>query len=98
MARYRKRPVIIEAFKWTGGPDQTEDPVWAIKAMEMPWGELGAMRVVKDSDDIHMEIHTLEGVHVATVGSFIIQGVEGEVYSCKADIFEKTYEPVEEQV
>lgn len=39
-------------------------------------------------------IDTLEGIMTATPGDFIIRGVEGEVYSCKPDIFEKTYERV----
>ena len=40
------------------------------------------------------DIETLEGTMHANVGDYIITGVEGEVYPCKARIFEKTYEPV----
>jgi len=32
--KYRKKPVVIEAFKWTGGPDQEEDPVWIVEAIK----------------------------------------------------------------
>ncbi|MCI7600806.1 MAG: PGDYG domain-containing protein [Megasphaera sp.] len=42
-----------------------------------------------------MVIHTLEGNHHASVGDWIITGVNGEQYPCKPDIFAKTYEPVE---
>ena len=42
-----------------------------------------------------MVIHTLEGDHHASVGDWIITGVNGEQYPCKPDIFAKTYEPVE---
>lgn len=41
-------------------------------------------------------IHTLEGVHVVSDGDWIITGIKGEKYPCKPDIFEQTYEPVEE--
>ena len=44
--------------------------------------------------DKEMIIHTLEGDMKASVGDYIITGVNGEQYPCKSDIFEKTYEPV----
>ena len=42
-----------------------------------------------------MIIHTLEGDMLASIGDYIITGVDGEQYPCKPDIFEKTYELVE---
>lgn len=45
--------------------------------------------------DTEMIIHTLEGDMRASVGDYIIKGVNGEQYPCKPDIFEKTYEPIE---
>ena len=47
--------------------------------------------------DKEVIIHTLEGDMTASIGDYIITGVNGEKYPCKPDIFEKTYEPVEEQ-
>ena len=88
--KYRKKPVVIEAFKWTGGPEQTEDSEWivaAIKKGDAWFADVGATTV--------MHIGTLEGVMTAMPGDFIIQGVKGEIYPCKPDIFEMTYEPVE---
>jgi len=85
---YRKKPIIIEAFKWTGGPDQTEDPVWIIEAIKT--GNVFF-------DDRTMKIKTLEGVMTVTSGDYVIQGVNGEIYPCKPDIFEKTYEKVSGQ-
>lgn len=41
-------------------------------------------------------IKTLEGDHYVIENDWIIQGVNGEYYPCKPDIFEKTYEKVEE--
>ena len=43
-----------------------------------------------------MYIETLEGIHKANVGDYIITGVKGEQYPCKPDIFERTYEKVED--
>lgn len=85
---YRKKPVVIEAFRWTGGPDQTEDPEWIIEAI----------RDGKITFDAGlMFIETLEGVHRAVPGDYIIRGIAGEIYPCKPDIFEQTYEPVNEE-
>ena len=92
MGRYRKKPVVIEAFKWTGGPAQLEDPEWivdAIKRQEVWFG----VNDEKDTNPI-MFIATLEGTHRANVGDYIIKGIKGEIYPCKPDIFEATYEDV----
>ena len=48
----------------------------------------------KDPDNPKLLIDTLEGVHEASVGDYIIKGVNGEYYPCKPDVFEKTYEEV----
>jgi len=45
--------------------------------------------------EVEFFIKTLEGVMLASVGDYIITGVNGEQYPCKPDIFEKTYEPVD---
>lgn len=84
--KYRKKPVVIEAFKWTGGPEQTEDPEWIIDAIKggAVWFGTGCMY-----------IKTLEGTHKANPGDYIIRGVAGELYPCKPDIFEQTYDEAE---
>lgn len=92
--KYRKKPVEVEAFKWTGGIDYTEDPEWieeAIKDGVVSFREEGSPKV-------HMLIETLEGVMTSQVGDYIIKGVHGEFYPCKPDIFEETYEPSGAQV
>lgn len=43
----------------------------------------------------HARIPTLEGDMYATPGDWIITGVQGEVYPCKPEIFEQTYEPID---
>lgn len=60
--KYRKKPIIIEAYQ----------------------------------TDVELDIETLEGIMHASVGDYIITGINGEKYPCKPDIFEKTYELVEE--
>lgn len=47
--------------------------------------------------DVELDIPTLEGIMHADIGDWIITGVKGEQYPCKPDIFEKTYERVEEE-
>jgi len=89
--KYRKKPVVIEAFQWTGDQYQTEDPEWIVKAIidGTVWFNN------QGTEPCNMEIKTLEGNHIANRGDWIIKGVKGEFYPCKPDIFEATYEPVE---
>nr|DAX37694.1 MAG TPA: PGDYG protein [Caudoviricetes sp.] len=49
-----------------------------------------------DLPPCELYIETLEGTHHVSVGDYVIQGVNGELYPCKPDIFEKTYEEVKE--
>ena len=89
--KYRKKPIVIEAFKWTGGPEQEDDPIWCIdkiKEGEIWFTNTGTVAC-------EMKIRTLEGIMTAQVGDYIIQGIKGEIYPCKPDIFEATYEKVE---
>ena len=89
--KYRKKPIIVEAFQWTGGPDQTEDPSWIVEAIKNH-------KVFIEDHSIHpcvMKIWTDEGQMKAIPSDYIIKGIEGEIYPCKASVFEKTYEKVE---
>lgn len=90
MSQWRKKPVVIEAFRWTGGPDQMEDPEWIVEAIKA-----GTVRF-QDSGtpNVAMLIDTLEGTHRADPGDWIIRGVKGELYPCKPDIFAATYDAV----
>lgn len=84
--RYRKLPVEIEAIQWSGSNwhQMIEWVKWENK--EDVW--------VTDGDNL--VIPTLEGDHTANPGDWIIKGVAGEFYPCKPDIFDQTYEAVEE--
>ena len=90
--KFRKKPVVIEAFKWTGDQEQTEDPLWIIEAIK----NKSVFFVNVGSEDVELCIATLEGVMTAKRGDYIIQGVKGEIYPCKPDIFEMSYEEVQE--
>lgn len=92
MAKYRKKPVVIEAKQFTtnnevGSPIMDAICNWANQGKDKP-------NAWHNGTDIY--IQTLEGEMRATVGDFIIQGVNGEFYPCKPEIFEKTYELVED--
>ena len=93
MAKYRKKPVVIEAWRLTHESrwDNSDWPRWMYEAWQGPDNETGTVTAIPDSDDLI--VGTLEGTMRATVGDFIIQGVTGELYPCKPDIFEATYEP-----
>jgi len=86
--RVRKRPVEVEAWRWHGQVDLSAAPEWLRKASGVQF-ELAMF-----SADWLMGIPTLEGTHWACEGDWIIRGIKGELYSCKHDIFEATYERV----
>lgn len=90
--RFRKKPVVIEAFQMTeerrwGNADW---PHWLHEAWNRGENEVGAFRPSDGPDQ--PEIVTLEGVMTVEWGDWIIRGVQGELYPCKPDIFEQTYE------
>ena len=102
--KYRKKPVVIEAFQMTKERrwDNSEWPNWLNEAWNRHHGE-NAMwpdpdvppNPKHDSAD-QLVCGTLEGVHRIDFGDWIIQGVKGEIYPRKPDIFEATYEKVKE--
>lgn len=91
MARFRKKPVVIEAVQF--------DPSLGCGTNRvMNWLSLhGANISGWTFHDTDITIPTLEGNMKALPGDWIIRGVKGEFYPCKPDIFEATYELVEEQ-
>lgn len=82
---YRKKPVLIEAFKFGEDvyPDWFSDAIY--KGIVIPFVESEGI-VTKAS------IRTLEGIMTVRLGDYVIKGVKGEIYPCKSDIFEQTYE------
>jgi hypothetical protein len=97
---YRKKPVVIEAFQMTRErrADNSEWPEWLHAAWQMDPNRTGSVKPMEfpNSDGTDpLTIVTLEGMHVVGFGDWIIRGVKGELYPCKPDIFEMTYEAVE---
>lgn len=89
--RYVKRPIPVEAIQIpVKAPTAREYLVWSDNAPE--WFHGRDIWMTEDG----LIIPTLEGDMLCNWGSYIIQGVDGEIYPCHKDIFEKTYEPMEE--
>ena len=82
MAKYRKRPIIIEAICFIGNDKEIMD----------------FCPTARDLEDTkpNLIIPTLEGDHLVSVGDFVIKGIKGEFYPCKPDIFEQTYELIDD--
>ena len=90
-ARFRKKPVVIEAMCWYPGN------------LDVAGGVVGWL--MGNGCDFHhpsgggatttLAIRTLEGEMIAQPGDWIIRGVQGEFYPCKPDIFAATYEPAD---
>lgn len=91
MAKYRKKPVVIEAIQWDGNNEkEIENFSGCIVS------RLTEMKKNQSVEIDYLQCKTLEGVMLASLGDFIIKGVQGEFYPCKPDIFEQTYERVED--
>lgn len=79
--KYRKKPVVIEAIQFTGDNHK--------ECKDFLEGNF-------DNTLSYPNIKTLNGVVSVEIGEFLCKGVKGEFYPCKSDIFEATYEKVEE--
>lgn len=91
VAKFRKKPVVIEAVQLTGTLEAFDAAVAFMGAAGGAYnGHLG------DSDPYRswLYIDTLEGKMAAFTGDWIIRGVKGEFYPCKPEVFAATYEPV----
>lgn len=101
MYKYRKKPVVIEAFQMTKErrQDNRDWPHWLHQAWNLKSTEVGSVSCENypqsDGAD-RLAIRTLEGVMTVEWNDYIIQGVKGELYACKPDIFAATYEAVTE--
>lgn len=93
MSKYKKKPIVIEAITFdelveygraSGAPIITG----------MPWSfEYKGQPITHENDDCYL-ISTLEGTMRFERGDMLITGVKGEIYPCKLDIFEATYDLV----
>lgn len=91
--RYRKKPVVVEAIQWNGlNLEEIKEFVGDSLIYNI---SDAAWKVGKDAPTVHIKIKTLEGTMIANTGDYVIRGVNGEIYPCRANIFEKTYEVAE---
>lgn len=100
--KYRKKPVVIEAFQMTEERrhDNSDWPKWLHEAWNMDFDDPGSVwPAVKYglSEGTELGIRTLEGGYLVSHGDWIIRGVKGELYPCKPDIFEMTYERADDE-
>ena len=94
--KFRKKPVVIEALKWSNNHREMFD--------FLTWDEWNKASMTAIGKHFYIDhskvqgglvIRTLEGEHIATIGDYIIKGVAGEFYPCKPEIFVQTYEPLQ---
>lgn len=95
--RYRKKPIEVEAFKYYGRQKIDPTTLEAYLFNESPrWlSEAWDNGIIFDDDEKNLYIKTLEGNMKVNIGDYVICGIQGEIYPCKPDIFEQTYEAVE---
>ena len=90
--KFRKKPVIVDAAQWYG----LNHPFPGVQDFRHD----GPTRFCTHCGEVLRKMHgwipTLEGGHIVCFGDWIITGVKGEQYPCKPDIFEMTYEKVED--
>lgn len=90
MAKYRKKPVVIDAVQYAGDGNMVnrgEVPPWIWDAFQV-----GTLYATDGGDPL--KIQTLEGDLTVSPKDWIVRGVKGEIYPCKPDVFEVTYEGV----
>lgn len=89
--KYRKKPVVIDAWPVKDLIRDATHNWFALPAEVRYQYELGGMVIAGD----HIDVPTLEGSMRADYNDMMICGVKGELYPCKPDIFEATYESAE---
>lgn len=92
--KFRKKPVVIEAIQWNGNSNKQEIDSFVGKTLTTELESETAYLAGRGLPQFSLIIETLEGNHKAMPNDWIIKGVNGEFYPCKPDIFDVTYEPV----
>ena len=86
--KYKKKPVVIEAVQFF-------DTVESINELSEFIDDQNLRVSYENPEHPVVKIETLEGIMTASVGDYILKGIQGEFYPCKPEIFEKTYEQVQ---
>jgi hypothetical protein len=88
--KFRKKPVVIDAFQYTGESSTNNFPSWLKEAA------IDMKVYFNTHHGMSLTIKTLEGDHRADINDWIIKGIKNELYPCNPDIFEATYEEVDQ--
>ena len=98
MSRWRKKPVVIDAYqvRFPSFRDERDDwPVWFAEAMAASSETVGSLNPTDPEDPRGtVSVYTLEGAMKVSWKDWVIRGIQGELYPCKPDVFEATYAPV----
>ena len=98
MGRFRKRPVEVEAWELTS--DNIAQMYELVNNVKIDYNDSTSPVMLEQIIETGLDIPTLEdgsdkrARHVASLGDYIIKGVQGEFYACKPDIFKLTYEVI----
>lgn len=100
-ARYRKKPVVIEATQWNGTADDADRVItWVLdndgNATYWCRNPKACAQAGHATGTHDIRLRTLEGDMLARAGWWLVRGVEGEFYPVRDDIFAATYEPEQE--
>lgn len=90
IARYRKRPVVVEAIQFDG---QNFDEIYEWARGDKSEADAPVVLEGCGEDPNHLAVETPEGSMSAFPGHWIIKGTAGEFYPCKPEIFAEIYEP-----
>jgi hypothetical protein len=93
MTKYRKKPVVIEAWQVFKNDNLSTYPSWLLKEINADCIIMSDAQFLGSSLGY---VRTLEGNMFIENGDYIIKDVQGEFYPCKPDIFEQTYELIKE--
>jgi hypothetical protein len=101
MPRFRNKPVVVDAVRvlpaslggdGPAGPAFSDNPEWMKDARR----DRRIVEFTTSAGHVAWSVWTLGGMMIARIGDWIIRGIRGELYTCKSDIFEATYERVED--
>lgn len=88
--RYRKRPVEVEAFQWSGETGEIDVPDWFVDYVDKQCNPFTKNKL----GEIVVLIESSEGIAIAEPGDYIIKGDNGMLLPCKPDTFEVIYESI----
>lgn len=96
MAKFRRKPIVIDAWLWDGRYEAKTTPKWVMEGMQKEGSEIGSLRIV-NNDVVRMisEDPIRPQILTAFKGDYVIRGPKGELYPCKAEIFHLLHDEVE---